>query len=92
MSDETGGKKGLDRRSVLIGGAVGAGAAGAVAVGAREVEKRARQFITPEAVADGPAQIGESFADSRPIDVTKENWKPGAPNVVAIILDDVGFA
>jgi hypothetical protein len=31
------------------------------------------------AVADGPAQIGESFADSRPIDVTKENWKPGAP-------------
>lgn len=92
MSDETEGKKGLDRRSLLIGGAVGAGAAGAVAVGAREVEKRARQFITPEAVADGPAQIGESFADSRPIDVTKENWKPGAPNVVAIILDDVGFA
>jgi arylsulfatase len=85
-------KKGLDRRSLLIGGAAGATVAGAAAVGAREVEKRARQFVTPEAVADGPAQIGESFADSRPIDVTKQTWTKGAPNVVAIILDDVGFA
>lgn len=92
MSDESEGKKGLDRRSLLIGGAVGAGVAGAAAVGARQVEKRARQFITPEAVTDGPAQIGESFADSRPIDVTKESWRKGAPNIVAIILDDVGFA
>lgn len=83
----------LDRRSLLVGGAVGAGVAGAAAVGARAIEKRARQFITPGAVAEGePAQIAESFADSRPVDVTKAHWPKGAPNVVTIILDDVGFA
>ena len=93
MTDEPeSGRRGLDRRSLLVGGAVGAGVAGAAAVGARAVEKRAKQFITPAAVADGPAQIAESFQDSRPIDVTKQAWKPNAPNVIAIILDDVGFA
>jgi arylsulfatase len=87
------GRKGLDRRSLLVGGAVGAGVAGAAAVGARAVEKRARQFVTPGAVEEGaPAEIAESFADSRPIDVTKAKWPSGAPNVVTIILDDVGFA
>lgn len=86
-------KKGFDRRSLLVGGAVGAGVVGAGAVGARAVEKRARQFVTPGAVAEGePAEIAESFADSRPVDVTKAHWKAGAPNVVTIILDDVGFA
>jgi arylsulfatase A-like enzyme len=85
-------RKGLDRRSLLIGGAAGATVAGTAAVGVRAVEQRARQFITPDAVADGPAIIGESFADSRPIDVTKANWKAGAPNVVVILLDDVGYA
>jgi arylsulfatase A-like enzyme len=86
-------KKGLDRRSLLIGGAVGAGAAGAAAVGARAVEKRAKQFVTPEAVAEGEApEIAQSFADSRPMDVTRKQWKEGAPNIVTIILDDVGFA
>ena len=93
MTDEPdNARKGLDRRSLLVGGAVGAGVAGAAAVGARAVEKRAKQFITPAAVADGPAEIAESFQDSRPIDVTKHAWKAGAPNVIAIILDDVGFA
>ena len=88
-----GGKRGMDRRSLLVGGAVGAGVAGAAAVGVRAVEKRARQFITPGAVAEGqPAEIAESFADSRPIDVTKAHWKEGAPNIVTIIMDDVGFA
>jgi arylsulfatase len=83
----------MDRRSLLVGGAVGAGVVGAAAVGARAVERRARQFITPGAVSEGePAEIAESFADSRPIDVTKAHWKAGAPNVVTIILDDVGFA
>lgn len=86
-------RKGLDRRSLLIGGAVGAGAAGAAAVGARAVEKRAKQFVTPKAVEEGEApEIAQSFADSRPMDVTKKNWKEGAPNIVTIILDDVGFA
>lgn len=90
-TDESGRRK-LDRRSLLIGGAVGAGVAGAAAVGARAVENRAKQFITPGAVKDGPAEIAESFQDSRPIDVTKQGWKSGAPNVVAIIMDDVGFS
>ena len=41
MTDEPeGAGKGLDRRSLLVGGAVGAGVAGAAAVGARAVEKR----------------------------------------------------
>jgi arylsulfatase len=92
MSDKTESKPGLDRRSLLIGGAVGAGVAGAAAVGVRAVEQRAKQFITPAPVADGPAEIAESFADSRPIDVTKKGWRPGAPNIVTIIMDDVGFA
>jgi len=86
-------RKGVDRRSLLIGGAVGAGVVGAAAVGARAVEKRAKQFVTPLAVGEGEAPvIAQSFADSRPADVTVKPWRDGAPNIVAIILDDVAFA
>jgi arylsulfatase len=86
-------RKGLDRRSLLIGGAAGAGVAGAAAVGARAVEKRARQFVTPKAVREGEApEIAQSFADSRPMDLSAKRWPEGAPNIVTIILDDVGFA
>ncbi len=91
MTDEP--KKGLDRRSLLIGGAVGAGAAGAAALGARAIERQAKQFVTPAAVGAGEAPvIAQSFADSRPANVTAKAWREGAPNIVAIILDDVGFA
>jgi len=86
-------RKGVDRRSLLVGGAVGAGVVGAAAIGARAVEKRAKQFVTPKAVGAGEAPvIAQSFADSRPGDVTLKAWREGAPNIVAIILDDVGFA
>lgn len=91
MADEE--KRKLDRRSLLVGGAVGVGVAGAAAVGARAVEQRKRTLVTPKAVAPGEAaEIAESFADSRPMDVNEKGWRDGAPNVVAIILDDVGFA
>lgn len=91
MADEE--KRKLDRRSLLVGGAVGVGVAGAAAVGARAIEGRARQLKTPKAVAKGEAaEIAESFADSRPMDVNDKGWRDGAPNVVAILLDDVGFA
>lgn len=86
-------KTGLDRRSMLIGGATGAGLVGAAAIGARAVEQQARKLKTPEALAPGePAQIGTSFADSRPANTTQKTWAAGAPNIVVILLDDIGFA
>lgn len=84
---------GFDRRSLLVGGAAGAGIVGAGALGARAVEERARGLVTPPPVAEGePPRIATSFADSRPAPPEGRAWAEGAPNIVAIILDDVGFA
>lgn len=92
-ADDNGGRNRLDRRSLLLGGAVGAGVAGAAAIGATAIEKRRRALVTPAAVAAGePAEIAESFADSRPAAASGPRWPKGAPNIVTIILDDVGFA
>ncbi len=86
-------KTGLDRRALLIGGASGATLAGAVAIGARAVEQQARALKTPAALAPGEAaQIATSFADSRPMNTGEKAWQDGAPNVVVILLDDVGYA
>ena len=83
----------LDRRSLLLGGAAGAGIAGAAALGARAVEQRRRALVSPPAGKPGePALVSESFADSRPAAPDRQPWPKGAPNIVTIILDDVGFA
>jgi len=91
MADEP--KKGMDRRSLLVGGAAGATVAGAAALGVRAVEQQARKLVTPKAVAPGEApEIAQTFADSRPMDTSGKVWREGSPNVVVILLDDVGFA
>ena len=78
---------------MLIGGATGAGLVGAAALGARAVEQQARKLVTPEALGPGEAaQIGKTFADSRPANTTERGWAAGAPNIVVILLDDIGFA
>lgn len=95
MADDskTRGKARLDRRSLLIGaaagGLVGAGAATSVA----SVRNMARAYITPPPVAEGEAaKIAKTFQDSRPAYTAAEKAPAGAPNVVVIVFDDVGFA
>ena len=91
MADDA--KKGIDRRSLLIGGAAGAVGAGAVAAGGIYVKGQLTPFIAPAPVADGaPPQIAESYAASRPSGDKPARAPVGAPNILVIILDDVGFA
>ncbi|OYY90411.1 MAG: hypothetical protein B7Y45_07240 [Sphingomonas sp. 28-66-16] len=90
---DKGPKKGIDRRSLLIGGAVGAGGAAAVAAGGIYVKGQLTPFIPQAAVAEGaPPQIALSYADSHPARDGGPRPPAGAPNIVVIILDDVGFA
>ena len=98
MSEPTNGRgkgKGprLDRRSLLIGGGVGvAGAAGA-AVGGNAVRHAAAPFIAPTSVGEGQkAEVALSYADSHPARAGDAKAPRDAPNIVVIILDDVGFA
>ncbi|MBY0519261.1 MAG: sulfatase-like hydrolase/transferase, partial [Sphingomonas sp.] len=85
--------RGIDRRSLLIGGAAGAVGASAVAAGGIYVKGQLTPFIAQVPVADGaPPQIAESYAASRPTGDRPAQAPAGAPNIVAIILDDVGFA
>lgn len=87
-------KKGaMNRRSFLIGAASGAAVTALGAAGVGKVREKSRKLITPAAVEEGKsAEIAESFADSRPAYATETAAPAGAPNVVVIILDDVGFA
>lgn len=86
-------KKGIDRRSFLIGAAGGAAATALGAAGLGRVRQQERKLRTPAAVEAGKAaEIAESFADSRPAYTADTAAPDGAPNVVVIILDDVGFA
>ncbi|MCC6765201.1 MAG: arylsulfatase [Deltaproteobacteria bacterium] len=86
-------KKGIDRRSFLLGAAGGAAATALGAAGVAAVREKSRRLRTPAAVDAGkPAEIAESFADSRPAYAADATAPAGAPNVVVIILDDVGFA
>ncbi len=86
-------KRGLDRRSLIAGAAIGAGAAGAVAAGARVVEEIGKPYRTPRALAPGQAaRIADSFRDSRPAAHAEVKAPTGAPNILVIVLDDVGFA
>lgn len=95
MADEEkpAGKKKVDRRSFLIGATGGAVVTAVGAAGFVSVQNRARKLITPAAVETGKgAEIAESFQDSRPAYGTDVAAPAGAPNVVVIVLDDVGFA
>jgi arylsulfatase len=93
MSDDDKQDRKLDRRSLLIGAAAGVAGTAAVAVGVDELKKFQRSVATPKALPNGATpQIELSFADSRPT-FDKETKAPaGAPNIISIILDDVGFS
>lgn len=92
-NDNTTPKPPMNRRSFLIGATTGAVVTGAGAAGLVTLQDRTRKLITPSAVESGKsAEIAESFEDSRPA-YSSENAAPaGAPNIVVIVLDDVGFA
>jgi arylsulfatase len=94
MSDDKNKQDGkLDRRSLLIGAAAGVAGTAAVAVGAAELQKLQRTIATPKALPDGAKpQVELSFADSHPAYIRDIKAPPGAPNIITIILDDVGFS
>ena len=94
MSDDNNKQDGkLDRRSLLIGAAAGVAGTAAVAVGAAELQKLQRTIATPKALPDGAKpQVELSFADSHPAYTRDIKAPPGAPNIITIILDDVGFS
>jgi len=83
----------IDRRSLLIGAGLGVVGTGAVAAGGAAIKSATSTIITPKAMAPGKAaKIGLSFKDSRPAQALEVKAPKGAPNVVVIILDDVGVA
>jgi arylsulfatase len=83
----------LDRRSFLVGATTGAVATALGAAGLASVENKVRKLRTPPAVEQGKAaEIAESFQDSRPAYAGEVEAPAGAPNIVVIVLDDVGFA
>ena len=83
----------FDRRSLLLG--TGAGAAGMAALGAvgGVIKDATSPFVAPSSVHKGdPAKIALSYANSHPSLGGGVQAPKGAPNIVVIILDDVGFA
>ena len=92
-SDGSSELKKLSRRAWLRGAAVGATGMAAIGVGAEAVRRQVKTMVTPPALAEGAApQVAESFQDSRPAAAFKVKAPTGAPNVVVIVLDDVGFS
>jgi arylsulfatase A-like enzyme len=84
---------GMKRRDFLVGAISGAVVTAAGAAGIGSVRDTQRKLRTPEAVeAGGTAEVAESFADSRPAYVADLKARPGSPNIVVIVLDDVGFS
>jgi arylsulfatase len=84
--------KRLDRRALLLGAAAGAAGAAALGAGMVAVREQARALVTPAALPAGQAaQIARSFRDSRPAAEAVAKAPAGAPNIVVIVLDDVGF-
>ena len=93
MADESAKKRGLDRRSFLLGGVGGAAVTALGAAGVATVQNKARKLRTPPPVASGQdAEIADSFESSRPSYTADIAAPAGAPNIVVIVLDDVGFA
>lgn len=90
--DKTG-KRGVDRRSLLLGAGAGAGGAALLVGGAAAVKSMTSGLVTPSALPDGQAaRASLSFKDSRPAATHGARAPKNAPNVVVIILDDVGIA
>ncbi len=91
--DPKAGRKGLDRRSLLIGGGLGAGGAAALAAGGGAIKQATAPFVAQKAVKAGEApQVALSYTDSHPALESVRQAPRGAPNIVVIILDDVGYA
>ncbi len=83
----------MKRRDLLIGATTGAAVTALGAAGLMTVREKQRKLLTPKEIeAGGKAEIAESFADSRPAYVGEVSAKPGSPNIVVIVLDDVGFS
>ena len=83
----------LDRRSLLTGAALGVGGVAALAAGGAKLQDMQRKFATPKPVAEGGApEVELSFADSHPAYQKPRSAPTGAPNIITIILDDVGFS
>src|SRR5690242_406224 len=83
----------LNRRSLLLGAAAGAAGTAAIAVGVGEIHTIKRTMATPKALPAGAAPTIElSFADSQPVYADDVTAPQGAPNIITIILDDVGFS
>ncbi|HXC53149.1 MAG TPA: sulfatase-like hydrolase/transferase [Candidatus Limnocylindrales bacterium] len=92
MSDEPK-KAGIKRRDFLIGATSGAVVTALGAAGIVSVREKTRKLRTPAEVdAGAPAEVAESFADSRPSYVGEVSAKAGSPNILVIVLDDVGFS
>ncbi|MFN2425985.1 MAG: arylsulfatase [Candidatus Binatia bacterium] len=94
MSDDRDPKPGgMKRRDFLIGATSGAVVTALGAAGLVAVRDKQRKLKTPEAVEPGgQAEIAESFEHSRPSYVGENSAKPDSPNIVVIVLDDVGFS
>ena len=85
--------KKISRRAWLRGAAVGATGVAAVGVGAEAVRRQVKTLVTPSALPPGEApRVAQSFQDSRPAAAARPEAPKNAPNLVVIILDDVGFA
>jgi arylsulfatase len=92
VADESKGGK-LDRRSLLTGAAIGGAAVGGLAFGGAKLQDMKRKFATPVAVENGgQAQVELSFADSHPAYQAAKAAPTGAPSIITIILDDLGFS
>lgn len=86
-------RKGLDRRSLLLGAAGGGAVVAGGAVAANAIREATAPYVTPPAVRAGEdARIRESFRDSRPSYFEPVKAPDRAPNIVVIVLDDVGFS
>ena len=83
----------MKRRDFLIGATSGAVVTALGAAGVTAVREKQRKLRTPEAVqGGGPAEVAESFADSRPAYVGDIAAAAGAADILVIVLDDVGFS
>ncbi len=86
-------RQGLDRRSLLLGAAGGGAVVAGGAVAANVIREATAPYVTPPAVRSGEdARIRESFRDSRPSYFEPTKAPAQAPNIVVIVLDDVGFS